>query len=155
MLKMVPLNNSEKLREEFSEIETITVKKNKPETFFLSKMRDFCKIKCNVITTYFVDNVVFSQFTNPKSIKEVFPIVCYFFIPNTLQYNIEEICEKVNIEKLQLSEFIEGVNSLISNDKITEFYSDSYKRKRNKITYAVLCILLILVGIYLAIHFIY
>jgi hypothetical protein len=120
----------------------ITYKRKKPIYYFLSKYRSYCIIKCELITTFFLDNYVWSIFTNPKLKEKDGKICCKYVVLNKkkLEFEIDEytidnldlddnLVQK-KIDRFKFKEFIIGVNQIFRKQ---EFLNILKKFKKKKI----------------------
>lgn len=104
-----------------------------PNYFYLSKKSNYGIIKCNVITTYFVDNYVFSHFTNFSEIEET-SNGNYLFLQSKKKSRkmftidpdfITKFNSRSTYDEDKFSDFLNGVNiNFVSEEygKITQKY---------------------------------
>jgi hypothetical protein len=134
--KMSPLANYSRL----DSTQKIIFQREAPTAFFVSKYREFCAIKCNIITTYFIQNFIFSLFTNPKSIEKFEGCRMKFFLANVNAkehedfFNSHEIIFGENIIQPSLDQkilhsFICEVNSFFKDPEFIKIHQAIKKKK--------------------------
>jgi hypothetical protein len=116
-------------------------KNSPPDSIYKSKYNNYHIIKCNLITTIFVDNFIFSLFTNPSQVEK---INCLFLENKNLNFKVnEEFLNILKNKKFSLDyakniEFIAGVNDMFNTSDYIQINSDFYRKKLKNIIYCVL-----------------
>jgi hypothetical protein len=141
-------------------LKKITYKRKKPFNYFLSKYRSYCIVKCEVITTFFVDNYVWSMFTNPKQRENDENISCRYLIINkeTFEFEVnsftvdnldlDDNLVKKPIDRTKFMEFMQGINQVFRKNEFFEIL-ENFKNKR--LIYLLLCLVLFIIMISLTV----
>jgi hypothetical protein len=125
--------------------------RKRPISYFLSKENNFGIIKCENITTYFVDSFMFSQFTSPKNIEKDSQVNCMFLVKdkekNLFILDQDSMAQlnyraKKDLQRDRVSEFIHELNFIMNESKYLEILK---KFKCSKINYSLICFFLLFV----------
>lgn len=125
--------------------------KKKPYSYFLSKESNFGVIKCENITTFFVDKFMFSQFTSPKNIEKDNRVNCMFLEKdrekNLFFLDKDSMAElnfksKKDLQRDRVSEFIHELNFLMNESNYLVVLK---KFQCKKINYSLVCFFLLFI----------
>lgn len=132
----------------------ITYKRKKPTNYFLSKYSSYCIIKCEIITTFFLDNYVWSIFSNPKLKEKDSNMRVRFVILNkkNMQFEVDEhtvdnlelddnLLQK-NIDRGKFKEFILGVEKFFTKPDFLLILKNNKRKKVVNLSKCFLCLIL-------------
>jgi hypothetical protein len=112
-----------------------TFKRKHPLKIFVSKKLHYLYIRCEIITTYFINSYVFSLFTDPKEIENSKEVNCKFLLSSTKdknpkydRFNYNDI-NFDNLDVLKLTQFIKELNSFFHSPGYVNIFRKNYKRK--------------------------
>jgi hypothetical protein len=146
-----------------SSLQKVVFSKKPPTAFYVSKHRDLCAIKCEVITTYFVKNATFSIFSNPHGIEE--NEIVKVKILNSRPENenspihkfwisdLEDDVILMNLDQNKFFQFFEEVNFYFSSPEIRKI--EQRTRKQKFIYYTLTVFLMILLILVIILSFFY
>jgi hypothetical protein len=105
-------------------------------------------IRCKKVTTYYVDNYMFSVLTHPESFEQDFGVPSVFIKPRCNGYNIKDFSSTIIGERLDtptLNRFVENLNEIYITEEIKEI-SELHVKKvaRHLIISAVFLVVAIL-----------
>lgn len=99
----------------------VTIPKEMPTLKFVSIYKPLLVVKCNRITTCYIDNYIFSLFSHPKDTENIEDIRLFVMSPSNCNYDVNDLLKNEEIAKIDnesLAEFLKWINKRLNN---TEF----------------------------------
>jgi hypothetical protein len=109
----------------------ILIHKDEPNYFTNSSIKSYSIIQCPKITTYYVDNYIFSNFTNPSAIQKFYDFKSFFIHQKDRLFNVADFIGNEITGKFDfnvLNTFLVGLNNLLNSSRVVEIVT-KYKRK--------------------------
>jgi hypothetical protein len=126
--------------------------KEEPFYNFTSINLAYAMVKCKVITTCFIENNIFSYFTNPDVVDRNFGLNSLFIFPGFNGFNIEDFFEKLQNSK-ELIIFVNNLNEYFNDKEITQIRNIFKAKILKRILLSIL--LLTILVIFFILVFIY
>ena len=139
-----------------SELKTIEIERLEPHGIFVSKYNPLCIIQCDNIKTYFVKNLIFSEYSNPTKIAEDHDLK--FILPKNNTFNSSDLVKiikenNIDIEQEAVEEFITNVNNHFLNPEVKKIENEFGSKRYKSLLTAGISIFLIIVAVVLCIIF--
>jgi hypothetical protein len=134
----------------------ILILKDEPTYKFKSNTKPYSIIQCKKLTTYYIDNHIFSNFTTPENVDNCYNFKSLFLYPkpdgfDICDFIVNQRVADIDLEVLKI--FLVGLNSLYNNKYIT-ILRLKYNRKFQYYVILALIDIFIMFGIF-AFIFIY
>jgi hypothetical protein len=121
-------------------VQVVEINTETPSNIYINNYKPLCIIKCNKVTTYFIDQYIFSVLTNPYDFEREYQIPSIFIEPGKKGFAVEDLTNSIIAERLEadvINKFTFCVNELYNDTEMN--YIQKRLRKR-KVRSLVICI---------------
>jgi hypothetical protein len=125
------------------EIQVVEIQKSVPIYTYINSYNPFIIIKCNRITTYYVDNYMFSLLTHPEQFEEEYGIRSVIIKHRNKQFSLNDDVRLRLGDKIDISTFEEFIN------RVSNIYKGEAHRTTEKLHFKRIMIYVLISGCFL------